>query len=420
MLPLKQTELSYEIAKERYANLGVDTDAVLEQLANIPISIHCWQGDDVVGFEKNATGASGGILATGNYPGRARSVQELRQDIEKAFSLIPGKKRINLHSIYADVSNSVDRAELQPEHFQGWIDWAKTMDIAIDFNPTCFSHPMAATGFTLSSHDDKIRKYWIRHVKACRKISAEFGRQLGKRSNMNIWIPDGYKDVPVNRVESRRLFKESLDEILSEKIDHSLMRDAIESKLFGIGLESCTIGSSEFCLAYALKNNIMLTLDSGHFHPTEIISDKISSILLFADEILLHVSRPVRWDSDHVVTFDDELQNIAAEIIRTDVNRVNIALDYFDATINRIAAWVIGTRNMQKALCKALLEPAETLRAMERDADYTSRLALTEELKSMPFEAVYDYFCLKNGFAVGYSFMDAIRKYEVNVTMQRS
>lgn len=419
MLREELIEQSYAIAKERYADFNVNVDDALAKLATIPVSIHCWQGDDVIGFEKDATGVSGGILTTGNYPGRARNVSELQEDAKFAFSLIPGVKRMNLHSIYADTDRCVDRAELQPEHFISWIEWAKEMGVALDFNPTCFSHPMAESNLTLSSYDDKIRGYWIRHVKACRRIAAEFGRQLGVRSNMNIWIPDGMKDTPVNRLELRRLLKESLDEILKESIDRKLMRDAVESKLFGIGVESCTSGSSEFYLAYAVRNNVMLTLDSGHFHPTEVISDKISSVLLFLDEILLHVSRPVRWDSDHVVLFDDELQQIAAEIIRVGVERVNIGLDYFDATINRIAAWCIGTRNMQKALLKALLEPQDILRKMEESGDYTSRLALTEELKTMPFEDVYNYFCMKNGMPAGYDFMKPIFQYEQKILLKR-
>ena len=412
-------EHAWKIAKEYYGEFGVDTEAVLRSLQEIPVSIHCWQGDDVTGFEQGAGGASGGILATGNYPGRARNAAELRQDLDQAMSMIPGTKRVNLHAIYAETDGCVDRAELAPEHFRAWISWAKERGLALDFNPTCFSHPKAASGFTLSSRDDAVRAYWIRHVQACRRIAAEFGRSLGKRSLMNIWIPDGFKDTPADRMTARRLLKESLDEILSVPMDASLMRDAVESKLFGIGLESCTVGSHEFYLGYAVRNGVMLTLDSGHFHPTETISDKISSVLLYLDEILLHVSRPVRWDSDHVVTLDDELQMIANEIIRCGRDRVNIDLDYFDATINRVAAWAVGTRAMQKALCRALLEPP-ALKRMEAAGDNTGRLILSEELKSMPWEAVYAWFCLKNDVpAEAAGVLDAVREYERNVTSKR-
>ena len=413
-------ENAWRIAKDYYGDFGVDAEAVLNALQEIPISIHCWQGDDVVGFEHDAGGASGGILSTGNYPGRARNAAELRQDLDQAMSMIPGTKRVNLHAIYAETGGGIDRADLTPEHFVSWTAWAKDRGIALDFNPTCFSHPMAASGFTLSSRDDSVRAYWIRHVQACRRIAEEFGRSLGKRSLMNIWIPDGFKDIPVDRMTARRLLKESLDEILSVPMDPTLMRDAVESKLFGIGLESCTVGSHEFYLGYAVKNNVMLTLDSGHFHPTEAISDKISSVLLYLGEILLHVSRPVRWDSDHVVILDDELQAIANEIVRCGRDRVNIALDYFDATINRVAAWAVGTRAMQKALCRALLEPP-ALKRMEAAGDYTGRLILSEELKSMPWEAVYAWFCLKNDVpSEASSVLDAVRKYEQDVTSKRA
>ena len=413
-------ENAWKIAKDYYADFGVDAETALNALQEIPISIHCWQGDDVVGFEHDAGGASGGILTTGNYPGRARNADELRQDLDQAMSMIPGAKRVNLHAIYAETDGFVDRAELAPEHFSSWTAWAKERGIALDFNPTCFSHPNAASGFTLSSRDDAVRAYWIRHVQACRRIAAEFGRTLGKRSLMNIWIPDGFKDIPADRMTARRLLKESLDEILSVPMDPALMRDAVESKLFGIGLESCTVGSHEFYLGYAVKNSMMLTLDSGHFHPTEAISDKISSVLLYLDEILLHVSRPVRWDSDHVVILDDELQMIANEIVRCGRGRVNIALDYFDATVNRVAAWAVGTRAMQKALCRALLEPP-ALKRMEAAGDYTGRLILSEELKSMPWEAAYAWFCLKNEVpAEAAGVLDAVRGYEQDVTSKRA
>lgn len=412
-------ELAYKIAKERYAEIGVDTDAALNILKDIPVSVHCWQADDVMGFEVDQ-GASGGILCTGNYPGRARTPDELRADLDQFLTLMPGTIRLNLHAIYRESETFVDRAKITPEHFKNWIDWAKQNKIGLDFNPTYFSHPNAADGLTLSHPDKGIRDYWIEHGIACREIAAAMGKELGNRCVMNTWIPDGFKDTPVDRFGARKRLVDSLDQIFAKPLDPKYMRDAVESKLFGIGVESCTVGSNEFYLAYAVKNNLMLTLDSGHFHPTEVISDKLSSALLFTDEILLHVSRPVRWDSDHVVTFDDELQQIASEIIRCDaVKRVNIGLDYFDATINRMAAWVIGTRNMQKALCKALLEPAESLKKMEETFNYTERLAMLEELKAMPWQAVYDYFCETAGKPVGGSVMQAIRKYENDVQSKR-
>ena len=415
----QNVELSYKLAKERYAEIGVDTDAALNILKEIPVSVHCWQADDVMGFEVDQ-GASGGILCTGNYPGRARTPEELRADLDQFLTLMPGTIRLNLHAIYRESETFVDRAKITPEHFKNWIDWAKQNKIGLDFNPTYFSHPNASDGLTLSHPDKGIRDYWIEHGIACREIAAAMGKELGNRCVMNTWIPDGFKDTPVDRFGARKRLVDSLDQIFAKQLDPKYMRDAVESKLFGIGVESCTVGSNEFYLAYAVKNNLMLTLDSGHFHPTEVISDKLSSTLLFTDEILLHVSRPVRWDSDHVVTFDDELQQIASEIVRCDaVNRVNIGLDYFDATINRMAAWVIGTRNMQKALCKALLEPAETLKKMEESFNYTERLAMLEELKAMPWQAVYDYFCETAGKPVGGSVMQAIRKYENDVQSKR-
>ena len=412
-------ELAYKLAKERYAEIGVDTDAALNILKEIPVSVHCWQADDVMGFEVDQ-GASGGILCTGNYPGRARTPEELRADLDQFLALMPGTIRLNLHAIYRESETFVDRAKITPEHFKNWIDWAKQNKIGLDFNPTYFSHPNASDGLTLSHPDKGIRDYWIEHGIACREIAAAMGKELGNRCVMNTWIPDGFKDTPVDRFGARKRLVDSLDQIFAKQLDPKHMRDAVESKLFGIGVESCTVGSNEFYLAYAVKNNLMLTLDSGHFHPTEVISDKLSSALLFTDEILLHVSRPVRWDSDHVVTFDDELQQIAAEIVRCDaVNRVNIGLDYFDATINRMAAWVIGTRNMQKALCKALLEPAAALKKMEESFNYPERLAMLEELKAMPWQAVYDYFCATADKPVGGSVMQAIRKYENDVQSKR-
>jgi len=416
---LKTVESRYKLAKELYASLGVDTDAAIKKLAEIPISLHCWQGDDVAGFEPDAGGASGGILSTGNYPGRARTPAELRKDLEKAFSLIPGKKRLNIHAIYLDSKKAVARNKITPAHFQSWIDWAKEQKAGLDFNPTFFGHPKAGQNLTLSHPDAGIRKFWIEHGIACRKIAAEMGKQLKNPCIMNTWVPDGFKDVTIDRLAARQRLEESLDTMFQEKISKKYMRDAVESKLFGIGVESCTVGSNEFYLGYAVKNQILLTLDSGHFHPTEIISDKISSVLMFVDELLLHVSRPVRWDSDHVVTYDDELQQIAHEIIWNGADRVHIGLDYFDATINRLIAWVVGTRNMQKALLKALLEPAAKLKTMERDFDNGRKMALLEEFKMFPLGAVYDYFCEKQGVPSGTSYLPQIDAYEKKVQFKR-
>jgi L-rhamnose isomerase len=410
----KQIQNAYRLAKERYAMLGVDTDQALDTLARIPISLHCWQGDDVGGFESPDAELGGGLAATGNYPGKARNADELRSDLDKAYGLIPGTHRLNLHAIYAETGGQkVERNELRPEHFHAWIDWAKDKGHGIDFNPTCFSHPMAESGFTLASYDEGIRSFWIEHCIACRKIGEHIGRELGTPCVTNIWIPDGFKDVPVDRKAPRKLLKSSLDEIFAENIDRGYNLDAVESKLFGIGSESYVVGSHEFYLGYAITNNILLCLDSGHFHPTEVISDKLSSVLTFLDEVLLHISRGVRWDSDHVVILSDELQAIAQEIVRGDfLHRVHIGLDFFDASINRVAAWVIGTRNALRALLMALLEPIDQLREMEIAGDYTHRLALLEELKGLPFGAVWDYFCLQQGVPVGISFVDEIRAYE--------
>ena len=410
----KQIQDTYAMAKERYALIGVDTDQTLATLAQVSISLHCWQGDDVGGFESPEAGLGGGLAATGNYPGKARNAEELRRDLNKAYSLIPGRHRLNLHAIYAETGGrKVERNELRPEHFANWVDWARENGHGIDFNPTCFSHPLAESGFTLASYDEGIRNFWIEHCIACRKIGEYFGRELGTPCVTNIWIPDGFKDTPVDRKTPRLLLKDSLDRILAEKIDPRYNLDSVESKLFGIGSESYVVGSHEFYLGYAIANNILLCLDSGHFHPTEVISDKLSSILTFLDEVLLHISRGVRWDSDHVVILSDELQALAQEIIRGGfLDRVHIGLDYFDASINRVAAWVIGTRNVLRALLIALLEPIDQLRELEVTGDYTRRLALLEELKSLPFGAVWDYFCWQQGVPVGISFMDEVRVYE--------
>lgn len=411
---------AYEAAKERYAQIGIDTDEALKKLQNISLSLHCWQTDDVTGFENPDGQLSGGIQATGNYPGKARNIEEVRKDIEKAKSLIPGSHRLSIHAIYGDFGGKkVDRNEIEPKHFQSWIDWAKEQNAGLDFNPTFFGHPNAVSNLTLSHPDDGIRQFWIEHGIACRKIAEEMGRQLGNPAVMNTWIPDGFKDVTIDRRAARARLEQSLDAMFAEKIAPEFMRDAVESKLFGIGVETCTVGSNEFYLGYAVKNGVMLCLDSGHFHPTEIISDKLSSVLLFVDEILLHVSRPVRWDSDHVVFFDDELQAIAREIVYNGAERVHIGLDYFDATINRIIAWVVGTRNMQKALLKALLEPASRLKEMEKNFDNGRKMALLEELKMFPLGAVYDYFCEQQSVPAGLDFLPEIDQYEKTVLSAR-
>lgn len=413
-------EKAYEAARQRYTELGVDCDKAMEQLRKTAISIHCWQGDDVGGYESAQGLSGGGIQATGNYPGRARTADELRADLVKVFSLIPGKHRLNLHAMYAETAGKVDRNQLEAKHFNSWIDWAKQQGIGMDFNQTFFSHPKAESGFTLSSYDKGIRNFWVEHGIACRKIGAEMGKQLGTPCVTNLWIPDGFKDNPVDRKKPRELLKQSLDEIFAEKFDRKYLLDSVESKLFGIGMESCTVGSHEFYLGYAVKNNILLCLDAGHFHPTEVISDKISAVLCCLDEILLHVSRGVRWDSDHVVILSDELRAIAEEIVRGNyLERVHIGLDFFDASINRIAAWVIGVRSMLKALLIALLEPTQELREMEINGDYTWRLAVLEELKTLPLSAVWDYYCLKSGVPVGTEWIDAVKDYEKKVTSLR-
>ena len=415
----KNTQENYKIARAIYAEAGVDTDAALEKLRTIPVSIHCWQGDDVKGFMSGEE-LTGGIQTTGNYPGRARCVSELRQDISKALSLIPGKHKLSLHAIYAETDGKTDINELEPRHFSGWVDYAKEENIGLDFNPTCFSHPMAASGFTISSADKAVRDFWIEHCKRSRRISEYFGRSLGIKSVNNLWFPDGYKDIPYDRMAPRIRMAEALDEVISEKLDPKYHLDALESKLFGIGVESYTVASNEFALGYAASRNIAYTLDSGHFHPTEVISDKISSVLMYTDELNLHVSRPVRWDSDHVVIYDDELNAVASAIVRDGLtDRTHIGLDYFDASINRIAAWVIGTRNMIKALLRSLLEPAEKLRNAELDGDYTSRLAITEELKSYPFGAVWDHYCDLMGVPVRDKWLSEVKDYEKEVLSKR-
>jgi len=415
-----EIEKAYETARQRYAELGVDTDKAIDRLEKVAISIHCWQGDDVGGFESSEGLSGGGMMATGAYPGRARTADELRADLQKAMSLIPGKHRLNLHAIYAETNGKVQRNELEPEHFSAWIDWAKANGLGMDFNGTFFSHPKAESGFTLASADERIRRFWVEHGIACRKIGAAMGKELGTPCVTNVWIPDGYKDIPVDRKGPRQRLKKSLDQIFAEKTDRKYLLDSVESKLFGIGSESYVVGSHEFYLGYAIENKLLLCLDTGHFHPTEVVSDKISSVLTFLDGILLHVSRGVRWDSDHVVILSDELRAIAEEIVRGDyLQRVHIGLDFFDASINRLAAWVIGTHCMLKALLIALLEPTDMLRQAEASGDYTSRLAILEELKTMPFGAVWDYHCQRSDVPVGDAWLKEVKDYETKVTSKR-
>ena len=416
---MRNIEKNFKAAQEQYAAFGVDVESALDKLAQIPVSLHCWQGDDVNGFEKHAGGTSGGILSTGNYPGMARNPEELRADLDLAFKLIPGARKLNLHAIYLDTEKVVERNAVGPEHFASWIDWAKEQKCGLDFNPTFFGHPKAADNLTLAHPDKGIRKFWIEHGIACRKIAAAMGKALGQKCIMNTWVPDGFKDITVDRAAARKRLADSLDEMFAEKLPAKYMRDAVESKLFGIGVESCTVGSNEFYLGYAVKNNLLLCLDSGHFHPTEVISDKISAALCFLDEILLHVSRPVRWDSDHVVLFDDELQNIASEIVRNGVNKVNIGLDYFDGTINRIAAWTIGTRNMQKALLYALLLPNAKLKALQDAGDFTEKLMLDEEMKTYPFGDVWEEYCRQSGVPADESWYSEVKAYEKDVLSKR-
>ncbi|AWW33728.1 L-rhamnose isomerase [Mannheimia varigena] len=410
---------AYELAKQQFADLGVDTEKAMSLLSTLPISMHCWQGDDVAGFEHQEGGLTGGIQATGNYPGKARSPQELRSDLEVAFSLIPGAKRLNLHASYLEADGKVERNEIKPQHFSHWVEWAKTNKLGLDFNPTYFSHPLSAEA-TLTHQNKEIRDFWIEHGKACRKISEYFGKELGTASVMNIWLPDGSKDLVVDKFAPRQRLVESLDEVISEKIDPKYHLDAVESKLFGIGVESYTAGSNEFYVAYAATRKTALCFDAGHFHPTESIADKISAVMPFIQHLLLHVSRPVRWDSDHVVLLDDETQAIANEIVRQKLfERVHIGLDFFDASINRIAAWVIGTRNMQKALLKALLEPTDQLKELENRRDFTARLALLEEQKSLPWQAVWAMYCERNGVPAGSQWLEDVRDYERKVLSLR-
>jgi len=412
----------YATARDRYAEAGVDTDGAMARLSNVPISLHCWQGDDVEGFENFGTGLGGGLAATGNYPGKARTPDDLRADATLALSLIPGTHRFNLHASYGEFGGkSVDRNEIGPEHFAGWIDWAKGLGIGLDFNPTYFSHPKAADNVTLSHADTGIRRFWIDHGIACRRIGAAMGKALGKACVTNLWIPDGMKDTPIDRVGPRQRLTDSLDTIFKEPIDPKLNLDSVEGKLFGIGCESFTVGSHEYYFGYALSRKILLTLDSGHYHPTETVTDKLSAMFAFLPEILLHVSRGVRWDSDHVVLLNDDLLALSQELVRGDfLGRTHIGLDFFDASINRVAAWTIGTRNMIKSLLLALLEPTKTLRDLEAQGDYTARLALLEEQKTMPFGAVWDYYCETKGVPGGSAWLARVKGYERETLAKRA
>ena len=409
----------YQSAKEAYAALGVDTDKALEALKQIPISMHCWQGDDVIGFDGGGA-LSGGIQTTGNYPGRARTPKELMADIDKALSLIPGKHRLNLHASYAifEEGEYADRDKLEPKHFAKWVEFAKERGLGLDFNPTMFSHPKAENA-TLSSEDPVIRKFWIDHCIACLRIAENFARELNTHCTVNIWIPDGFKDIPADRTAPRARLKDSLDQILAAGFDRNLVYVAVESKVFGIGMESYTVGSHEFYMNYAAKNDLLCLLDNGHYHPTELVSDKISSMLLFYDKLALHVTRGVRWDSDHVVLYDDETREIAKEIIRGGADRVLLALDFFDASINRVSAWVVGMRNMQKALLNALLMPQEHWAALQEARDFTSLMAEMEEFKTCPMGDVWDYFCQENGVPVKGDWIGEMKAYEKQVLEDR-
>jgi L-rhamnose isomerase len=413
-------EKAYEEAKKLYALHGIDVDQALNKLESIKISMHCWQGDDVRGFLNRDQELTGGISVTGQYPGAARTPDELRADLEMAFSLIPGKHKVNLHAIYADTDEKVELDRLEPKHFQKWVDWAKEQGLGLDFNPTCFSHDKSKDGFTLSHPNPEIRRFWIDHCKASRKIGAYFGEQLGQTCVTNVWIPDGFKDIPVDRMAPRQRLKDSLDEVFAEPLNPMHNLDAVESKLFGLGSEAYVVGSHEFYMGYGIQNDKLICLDAGHYHPTEVISNKLSSLALFTSGILLHVSRPMRWDSDHVVIMDDELQDIGRELVRHDLlGQTHIGLDFFDASINRVAAWIIGTRNTIKALLRAMLEPVEELKKAELEGDYTTRLALTEEFKFYPFGAVWDYYCANKGVPVRELWISEVKRYEREVLLNR-
>ncbi len=417
----QRIERAFALAQERYAELGVDVANALDRLSGIAISLHCWQGDDVGGFEHRGTELGGGLAVTGSYPGKARTADELRRDLEMALTLIPDTHRVNLHASYAETAGQrVERTALRPEHFRGWIDWARAHRLGLDFNPTFFAHPKADDGFTLAHRDEGIRRFWIDHGIVCRRIGAAFGEALGTPCVTNFWIPDGFKDTPADRRGPRERLVQALDAIFAPPLDTRFNRDAVEGKLFGIGSEAYVVGSHEFYLGYAITRRKLLCLDAGHFHPTEVVSDKLSAVLCWLDEVLLHVSRGLRWDSDHVVTLTDELQALTQELVRGDyLGRVHLGLDYFDASINRVAAWVIGARCLLKALLLALLEPSTTLRRLEAEGDFTGRLALLEELKTLPFGAVWDFHCLKKSVPAGPTWLAEIRRYEQEVLARR-
>ncbi|MCX7656912.1 MAG: L-rhamnose isomerase [Treponemataceae bacterium] len=419
--PNTSIEKAYEIAKEVYASYGVDTEEAIAQALAVPLSIHCWQGDDVIGFEGNDTLSGGGILATGNYPGRARNGDELRQDASFAFSLIPGKKRFNLHAIYAEPTGKrVERDELEPEHFQRWIDWAREQQIALDFNPTFFSHPKAASGYTLAHPDKAIRQFWVRHGKVCRRIAAYMEKVLAEPCIDNIWIPDGSKDLPLDRLGPRERLIESLDEILNDSYPAGQIIDTVESKLFGIGSEAYVVGSHEFYMGYTVQRRIGLCFDMGHFHPTETIHDKISALSLFVPTVLLHISRGIRWDSDHVVLYSEDVRDVCRAVVRANlVNRVAFALDFFDASINRIAAWVLGARSFRLAMLEAFLEPIAQIRQAESQGKFHERLALMEEAKTLPITAVWDYLCYREHMPNGPAWRAQVERYEGDVLLQR-
>ena len=409
---------AYALAVERYAAIGIDVEMVMQQLQGVQLSLHCWQADDVTGFE-SAGELTGGIQATGNYPGKARNIDELRTDVLKAASLIPGKHRLNLHEIYGDFGGKfVDRDEVEPAHFESWMQWAAEQGMKLDFNSTSFSHPKSGD-LSLAHPDEGIRSFWIEHTKRCRAVAEEMGKRQGDPCIMNLWVHDGSKDITVNRMKYRALLKDSLDQVFATEYQH--MKDCIESKVFGIGLESYTVGSNDFYIGYAAQNQKIITLDTGHFHPTESVADKVSSMLLYVPELMLHVSRPVRWDSDHVTIMNDETLDLCKEIVRCDaLDRVHVGLDYFDASINRIGAYVIGSRATQKCLLQALLEPLHLLREYEANGQGFERLALLEECKSLPWNAVWDMFCLKNNVPVGESFIAEVQKYEAEITSKRN
>lgn len=414
----EQIVKSYVVAKEKYSTLGVDVDNVIDKMQNISLSLHCWQADDGSGFENPDGPLTGGIVATGNYPGKARGIDQLRKDIAKASSLLPGSHRVSLHAIYGDFKGQfVERDRIEPMHFQSWIDWAKANNLKLDFNSTSYSHPLSGS-LSLSNPDEKIRKFWIEHTKRCRAISEEMGKAQGSKCTMNLWIHDGSKDLSVNRMEYRRLLKDSLDQIFETEYEN--MEDSIESKLFGIGAESFTVGSHEFYMGYAVANQKLITLDMGHFHLSESVADKISSMLLYVPKITLHVSRPVRWDSDHVVIMNDDTLELAKEIVRANaLDRINIGLDYFDASINRIGAYVVGSRATQKCFLQALLEPIEILRNYEEKGQNFERLALLEEAKALPWNAIWDYFCMINNVPIGTDFISDIQEYEKEIVFKR-